>query len=132
MRFIPVSWISCVELEVFVELSVDVEEETNELWEDTEDSSDGLATLIETLELLDVVETPVDDEEETDELWEDTDDSSDGLAALIEILEFLDDMLSLSPQAARDSIVTKVSVRTKNLFILKTSRFNKILRKTRI
>jgi hypothetical protein len=93
VRFIPVPWISCVELEVFVETLVDVEEETDELWEDTEDSSDDVAALIETLELL-------------------------------------DDVLSLLPQAARDSISTKVSARTKNLFILKTSRFNKFLRKT--
>lgn len=55
MRFIPVPWISCVELEVFVETLVDVEEETDELWEGTEDSSDGVAALIETLELLDDV-----------------------------------------------------------------------------
>jgi len=84
VRFIPVPWTSCVELEVFVETLVDVEEETDELLEETEDSSDGVAALIETL-------------------------------------DFLDDVLSLLPQAASDSISTKVSERTEKLFTLKTS-----------
>jgi hypothetical protein len=51
------------------------------------------------------------------ELWEYTEDSSDGVAVLIEILELLDDVLSLLPQAARDSIYTKVIARTKSFFI---------------
>jgi hypothetical protein len=86
VRFISVPWTSWVELEVFVE-------------------------------------TPVGVEEETDELWEDTEDSSDDVAVLIEVPETIDDVLSLLPQAARDNIDTKISTRTKNLVILKTSRF---------